>query len=189
MAQNDSKSKLKRKKLSVEENSPKTPIGSVLSKHRPSAETHGQLWWNRRDLPAVEQLWASTLECIGLLTEERDRALVPELPLPVVEQSTRGFEEESWCSVTQEVPPLPPLTHQVDLGPSSSSLAPPLRASCERLEAEAHQLQEAEEKKNAREEQQSCPMCLLVFPPRFTQLDRDGHLAQCLSEMNVDMTW
>ncbi|KAL3973861.1 cholestanetriol 26-monooxygenase [Sarotherodon galilaeus] len=36
---------------------------------------------------------------------------------------------------------------------------------------------------------QSCPMCLQVFPAGFTQMDCDGHLAQCLSEMNVDMTW
>ncbi|XP_071331163.1 uncharacterized protein [Trachinotus anak] len=36
---------------------------------------------------------------------------------------------------------------------------------------------------------QSCPMCLLEFPVGFTQMDCDGHLAQCLSEMNVDMTW
>ncbi|XP_068589051.1 uncharacterized protein si:ch73-70k4.1 [Cebidichthys violaceus] len=35
---------------------------------------------------------------------------------------------------------------------------------------------------------QSCPMCLMVFPVGFTQLDCDGHLAQCLSEVNVDMT-
>ncbi|XP_045912064.1 uncharacterized protein si:ch73-70k4.1 [Micropterus dolomieu] len=36
---------------------------------------------------------------------------------------------------------------------------------------------------------QSCPMCLLEFPVGFTQMDCDGHLAQCLSEMNVDVTW
>ncbi|KAF1390933.1 hypothetical protein PFLUV_G00063250 [Perca fluviatilis] len=36
---------------------------------------------------------------------------------------------------------------------------------------------------------QSCPMCLLDFPVGFTQMDCDGHLAQCLSEVNVDMTW
>ncbi|KAM3617002.1 uncharacterized protein V6R79_000833 [Siganus canaliculatus] len=35
----------------------------------------------------------------------------------------------------------------------------------------------------------SCPMCLLVFPAGFTQMDCDGHLAQCLSEVNVDVTW
>ncbi|XP_007570135.1 Fanconi anemia core complex-associated protein 20 [Poecilia formosa] len=36
---------------------------------------------------------------------------------------------------------------------------------------------------------QSCPMCLHVFPSGFTQMERDGHLAQCLSELSVDMTW
>ncbi|XP_075951446.1 uncharacterized protein LOC142954366 [Anarhichas minor] len=36
---------------------------------------------------------------------------------------------------------------------------------------------------------QTCPMCLIVFPVGFTQMDCDGHLAQCLSEVNVDMTW
>ncbi|XP_034027786.1 uncharacterized protein si:ch73-70k4.1 [Thalassophryne amazonica] len=36
---------------------------------------------------------------------------------------------------------------------------------------------------------QRCPMCLLVFPVGFSQMECDGHLAQCLSEMNVDMTW
>ncbi|XP_037335305.1 Fanconi anemia core complex-associated protein 20 isoform X2 [Pungitius pungitius] len=35
---------------------------------------------------------------------------------------------------------------------------------------------------------QSCPMCLVVFPDGFTQMDCDGHLAQCLSEVNVDVT-
>ncbi|XP_054636238.1 uncharacterized protein si:ch73-70k4.1 [Dunckerocampus dactyliophorus] len=35
----------------------------------------------------------------------------------------------------------------------------------------------------------SCPMCLQVFPVGFSQMDCDGHLAQCLSEMNVDMAW
>ncbi|KAF0036585.1 hypothetical protein F2P81_011897 [Scophthalmus maximus] len=56
---------------------------------------------------------------------------------------------------------------------------------------------------------QSCPMCLLVFPVgsnfaqmrhdyagcqlptqsnQFTQMDCDGHLAQCLSQRNVDVT-
>ncbi|KAF7210556.1 Fanconi anemia core complex-associated protein 20 isoform X2 [Nothobranchius furzeri] len=38
-------------------------------------------------------------------------------------------------------------------------------------------------------ELQSCPMCLQAFPVGSTQMDRDGHLAQCLSEMNMDMTW
>ncbi|XP_066547327.1 uncharacterized protein LOC136713973 isoform X2 [Amia ocellicauda] len=36
---------------------------------------------------------------------------------------------------------------------------------------------------------QSCPMCLVPFPAGFTQMDCDSHLAQCLSEMNEDITW
>ncbi|KAG9270150.1 hypothetical protein AMEX_G15068 [Astyanax mexicanus] len=34
-----------------------------------------------------------------------------------------------------------------------------------------------------------CPMCLMPFPAGFSQMDCDGHLAQCLSEMNMDMVW
>ncbi|KAG7332838.1 hypothetical protein KOW79_004672 [Hemibagrus wyckioides] len=34
-----------------------------------------------------------------------------------------------------------------------------------------------------------CPMCLVPFPMGFSQLECDGHLAQCLSEMNVDVVW
>ncbi|XP_053092163.1 Fanconi anemia core complex-associated protein 20 [Pangasianodon hypophthalmus] len=34
-----------------------------------------------------------------------------------------------------------------------------------------------------------CPMCLMPFPARFSQMECDGHLAQCLSEMNADMMW
>ncbi|XP_068199900.1 uncharacterized protein si:ch73-70k4.1 [Antennarius striatus] len=36
---------------------------------------------------------------------------------------------------------------------------------------------------------QSCPMCLLKFPAGFPQMDCDSHLAQCLSDMTVDVTW
>ncbi|XP_028848441.1 forkhead box protein C1 isoform X2 [Denticeps clupeoides] len=34
-----------------------------------------------------------------------------------------------------------------------------------------------------------CPMCLMPFPAGFSQMDCDGHLAQCLSDMNTDMVW
>ncbi|KAF7695738.1 uncharacterized protein si:ch73-70k4.1 [Silurus meridionalis] len=34
-----------------------------------------------------------------------------------------------------------------------------------------------------------CPMCLSSFPARFSQMECDSHLAQCLSEMNVDVVW
>ncbi|XP_037540484.1 Fanconi anemia core complex-associated protein 20 [Nematolebias whitei] len=48
---------------------------------------------------------------------------------------------------------------------------------------------EEEEAQRRDEEPQSCPLCLRAFPPGSTQMDRDGHLAQCLSELDVDMTW
>ncbi|XP_017323085.1 uncharacterized protein si:ch73-70k4.1 isoform X2 [Ictalurus punctatus] len=34
-----------------------------------------------------------------------------------------------------------------------------------------------------------CPMCLTLFPAGFSQMECDAHLAQCLSEMNVDVVW
>ncbi|XP_036435554.1 uncharacterized protein si:ch73-70k4.1 [Colossoma macropomum] len=34
-----------------------------------------------------------------------------------------------------------------------------------------------------------CPMCLMPFPAGFSQMECDGHLAQCLSEMNTDVVW
>ncbi|KAI4902465.1 hypothetical protein NFI96_015569 [Prochilodus magdalenae] len=34
-----------------------------------------------------------------------------------------------------------------------------------------------------------CPMCLKPFPAGFSQMECDGHLAQCLSEINTDVIW
>ncbi|XP_075045677.1 Fanconi anemia core complex-associated protein 20 isoform X2 [Mixophyes fleayi] len=36
---------------------------------------------------------------------------------------------------------------------------------------------------------ENCPICLTQFPKRFSQLDMDSHLAQCLSETTVDVVW
>ncbi|XP_063032770.1 Fanconi anemia core complex-associated protein 20 [Melospiza melodia melodia] len=35
----------------------------------------------------------------------------------------------------------------------------------------------------------SCPMCLMQFSGRLSQLDMDGHLARCLSESADDVLW
>ncbi|KAM4563636.1 uncharacterized protein PAE49_011657 isoform 2-T2 [Odontesthes bonariensis] len=48
---------------------------------------------------------------------------------------------------------------------------------------------EEEQRSGAGARLHSCPMCLQMFPAGFTQMDCDGHLAQCLSETNVDVTW
>ncbi|XP_026851922.2 uncharacterized protein si:ch73-70k4.1 [Electrophorus electricus] len=34
-----------------------------------------------------------------------------------------------------------------------------------------------------------CPMCLMLFPEGFSQMECDSHLARCLSDMNGDMAW
>nr|XP_003461585.4 LOW QUALITY PROTEIN: Fanconi anemia core complex-associated protein 20 [Cavia porcellus] len=35
----------------------------------------------------------------------------------------------------------------------------------------------------------SCPLCQKEFTPELTQLDVDGHLAQCLAESTEDVEW
>lgn len=40
-----------------------------------------------------------------------------------------------------------------------------------------------------RSELECCPMCLMPFPAGFTQMECDGHLAQCLSEMHDEIIW
>ncbi|XP_012705666.2 Fanconi anemia core complex-associated protein 20 [Fundulus heteroclitus] len=65
--------------------------------------------------------------------------------------------------------------------PSPTQLDPPV---CAGAEEEVLSVRKHDE-----EALQSCPMCLHVFPAGFMQMERDSHLAQCLSEMNVDMTW
>ncbi|XP_077368058.1 uncharacterized protein LOC144013285 isoform X2 [Festucalex cinctus] len=61
----------------------------------------------------------------------------------------------------------------------------------ERMETEKDgekKCSDAKSTEGAQETLSSCPMCLLLFPVGASQLERDGHLAQCLSEMNVDMS-
>ncbi|XP_061665347.1 uncharacterized protein si:ch73-70k4.1 [Syngnathoides biaculeatus] len=63
------------------------------------------------------------------------------------------------------------------------------RINEEPMETEDDQGEKCSDTKRAEEELNSCPMCLHVFSDGASQMDRDGHLAQCLSEMNVDMSW
>ncbi|XP_069804132.1 Fanconi anemia core complex-associated protein 20 [Dendropsophus ebraccatus] len=53
-----------------------------------------------------------------------------------------------------------------------------------------HKLEErAEKPEEAAGSLDTCPICLMQFPKRFSQLDMDSHLAQCLSETTVDVVW
>ncbi|KAG7224271.1 hypothetical protein INR49_000514 [Caranx melampygus] len=103
------------------------------------------------------------------------------------EEGAKGEEEED---EEEEDGPVnrQHLTNQVKV--SDSRL--PLQEEGRRKEEAVKDKEEEDVQGSVRgggERLQCCPMCLLVFPAGFTQMDCDGHLAQCLSEMNVDMTW
>ncbi|KAK2850827.1 hypothetical protein Q5P01_007103 [Channa striata] len=93
----------------------------------------------------------------------------------------------------------PPQTGSVSRQDLTNMKASDSRVSLQRKDENKEEMVEDEDVEEAQERfredgggggrLQSCPMCLLVFPVGFTQMDCDGHLAQCLSEMNVDMTW
>ncbi|XP_044207346.1 uncharacterized protein si:ch73-70k4.1 [Thunnus albacares] len=79
-----------------------------------------------------------------------------------------------------------PLTNQ---GKVFDSRAPPQKEGRDEEEEDVQRIGRGDEGVAAGGRLQTCPMCLLVFPAGFTQMDCDSHLAQCLSEMNVDITW
>ncbi|XP_026187959.1 uncharacterized protein si:ch73-70k4.1 [Mastacembelus armatus] len=305
MAENFLRSKLKRKKPSVEELHPESlSTGksgrSALFHSDSTAESSGSVlseaaWWNREQLPDVENLWALSLKSALPHRVKQRWGLVPDLPHPSPVRCTAlNSDEKQWCDLSGEVAPLPepapsslrtssdldPLrcsSSQQDLGgPTEAVPASPDRqlssrsrhdgkttsttdpltngpelpllswkdaavpARCSdvggeggrtgeeqvepetgpdntqlltnKMEVSDSQVflqMEYENGDNVVENKvkeevmgsvrrdgaagavalQSCPMCLLVFPVGFTQMDCDGHLAQCLSEMNVDMTW
>ncbi|XP_064253284.1 Fanconi anemia core complex-associated protein 20 [Passer domesticus] len=54
--------------------------------------------------------------------------------------------------------------------------------------AESHE-EKVENQSEAPSALDSCPMCLMQFSGRLSQLDIDGHLARCLSESADDVMW
>ncbi|KAG5838716.1 hypothetical protein ANANG_G00226530 [Anguilla anguilla] len=65
-------------------------------------------WWDRPDLQAVEKLWAVTLKSATAYVGHSVWETVPDLP--PASPLTRSVEEESgwrWCSLSEEVGPLP----------------------------------------------------------------------------------
>ncbi|XP_064153837.1 translation initiation factor IF-2 [Anguilla rostrata] len=65
-------------------------------------------WWDRPDLQAVEKLWAVTLKSATAYAGHSVWETVPDLP--PASPLTRSVEEESgwrWCSLSEEVGPLP----------------------------------------------------------------------------------
>ncbi|XP_051282372.1 Fanconi anemia core complex-associated protein 20 isoform X2 [Dicentrarchus labrax] len=117
MAENHSKSKLKRKKSSVEDLQPELSTRGPLNKSSMlsrdlSAEEPGRrsvvaaaVWWNRQQLPAVESLWALTLKAA---LENQHWDMVPDLPHPsTVRPTALKLDDLRWCDLSEEVLPFP----------------------------------------------------------------------------------
>ncbi|XP_040007773.1 uncharacterized protein si:ch73-70k4.1 [Xiphias gladius] len=120
MAENYPKSKLKRKKSSVEKLQPEISSKETLRRSHITlfssditAETDGSVvpgtaWWNREQLPAVESLWAFTLRSALPYLEKQHWDLVPDLPEPSTTRSTAlKLDEQQWCDLREEVAPFP----------------------------------------------------------------------------------
>ncbi|KAK5863047.1 hypothetical protein PBY51_000106 [Eleginops maclovinus] len=255
MAEKYSKSKLKRNKVPVKELQPEARLGGTARRSpaypRDSTAPMGRVgapvrWWSRQQLPAAERLWAMALE--SALQEDQLWDLPPPLPpLPSLPPSSAAraaagqADEQRWCDLSGEVPPLPVSSppsflrqqqpsvlsshcSRPNLAPIQSP-QPPLTSWKEppspsrpsggdrwskggetgalNREGGARRkdsLQRVEEHKEegvhrtvgdatGGGERHSCPICLLEFNEGSTQMERDGHLARCLSEVNVDMSW
>eukprot|EP00066_Takifugu_rubripes_P030471 XP_011619737.1 PREDICTED: Fanconi anemia-associated protein of 20 kDa [Takifugu rubripes] len=158
--------------------------------------------------PAVEILWALTLKAFLTKPENQHRYQVPELPQSPTEGLTSAtVVNQDHRDNTQDVPPFPKsssspaqtdppaeaaVTSQNIKTVSSHDHKPALPSSSSSSSSAAS---------NSRVEQtsvcgpepaavlQRCPMCCLLFPSGFSQMDLDTHLALCLSEVRTDMTW
>ncbi|RVE71255.1 hypothetical protein OJAV_G00071890 [Oryzias javanicus] len=151
--------------------------------------------------PETKSLWVVALSAV----EGLQGGLVPELPPPSAATPSSDRDGWRWCDLSAEVDPFPQSSCR-SLVPSSQSFVqqeaeqradpltetPPPRTT-EGGRSDSSQRGSGsvgeEEEHGGRGELQSCPMCLQEFPSGFSQMDRDSHLAQCLSAMNVDVTW
>lgn len=145
--------------------------------------------------PASASLWTLTRHC--LLQEVQEPAgQLPELPPPSAPTPSVCSDAADW-NLTDEVPPFPGYSsHQafpestMDGSEQDTPLQThsPLHTQTESCSPRA-MLPHSHRGQGPGESMLRCPMCQLVFPLGFTQLDRDSHLARCLSEVNMDVTW
>ncbi|XP_017296389.1 Fanconi anemia core complex-associated protein 20 [Kryptolebias marmoratus] len=208
MAESYSKSKLKRKKSSAEEfGLEKCSLAAKRSSSTSSSGDGGTQtdrsrpppaaapWWRTVEPPAVESLWAFTL--MSALKNPQNRLWDPvlDLPLPPAAKPSAPRGDLGW-----EVDPFPKCSLLCRRTPNPPDRSPDWLAESRLGRRQQLSVQQEEEEEAASssspglkvpadEELQSCPMCLQPFPAGSTQMDRDGHLAQCLSDMDVDMTW
>ncbi|KAM9342403.1 uncharacterized protein KZ484_015120 [Pholidichthys leucotaenia] len=112
-----SKSRLKRKKCSVEElqaevfsgGTSKENSKTVLScKSSAGSAAPGVPWWSRDQLSDVESLWAVMLKSALPYLEDQHWEPVPDLPLPSTTRPAALKLDEQWCcDLSGEVPPFP----------------------------------------------------------------------------------
>ncbi|XP_056364108.1 Fanconi anemia core complex-associated protein 20 [Oenanthe melanoleuca] len=80
-------------------------------------------------------------------------------------------------------------THQGDLPAGETTGVPvekPQLGSAPGAESHEEKMEQQSDTASALD---SCPMCLMQFSGRLSQLDIDGHLARCLSESADDVMW
>ncbi|XP_073326989.1 uncharacterized protein [Pagrus major] len=152
---------------------------------------------------------ASSPDPLGLCSSQHDPSVQTKL---APDPPDRPMPSDTWQSLNSKTTSLQALTKRLQPSHNSWEAAAPSEEEEERKGKETDKqvsLQKTgknKEKAVGEEEEvqksvrgdgeaarggalQSCPMCLLPFPAGFSQMDCDGHLAQCLSEVNVDMTW
>ncbi|XP_029290931.1 uncharacterized protein si:ch73-70k4.1 isoform X2 [Cottoperca gobio] len=191
------------------------PRGSAAQPGRSVAPA--AVWWSHQQLPAVESLWASILKCA--LLEDQHWDLPHLTHSSAARPAALKLDEQRWCDLSGEVAPLPqssqaptqrprPSLHRWEEPASSDEKSEEeesgavnreqLLTNQEKSDRQVSLQGEAEHKEEVQRSDggaaggaglQSCPICLLVFHVGSTQMDCDGHLAQCLSEANMDMTW
>ncbi|XP_069382751.1 uncharacterized protein si:ch73-70k4.1 [Paralichthys olivaceus] len=112
MEENPPKSKLKRRKTSVEKPQAETGSRDRERSRDITEESRGSVnpaaaWWSREELPAVESLWAITLKSALPYLQDQHWHLVPDLPHPSIRPAAQQLGEQWWCDLREEVAPLP----------------------------------------------------------------------------------
>uniref|UniRef100_A0A8C3N2M8 Uncharacterized protein n=2 Tax=Thraupidae TaxID=400783 RepID=A0A8C3N2M8_GEOPR len=119
----------------------------------------------------------------SVLVQSPAEALGPQQQLTGTVQNSRADRREKG----EEKPQIQ--THQGELPAGEATGVPVEKPGLGSTPgAESHE-EKMENQSEARSALDSCPMCLMQFSGRLSQLDIDGHLARCLSESADDVMW
>ncbi|XP_039611979.1 uncharacterized protein si:ch73-70k4.1 [Polypterus senegalus] len=176
----EAKLKLKKRKNSgstginqVSENVLKAQSESDSLKRK--SEGDPNVWWTKADLNETDHLWLLALKsAVPNATQTlMSFPLCQDLPAftPQVYRSNKSSMLRSCSDIEDRCAEFPPMCSSVT----------------KLLNEESYEKANSSLKGNL--ELASCPLCLLQFPARYSQMEIDGHLAKCLSEMNDDILW